>query len=231
MRRSISIILAAVLVTTPLKVVLAQADQQELQVTATDVPSVVPPRTDQTPVRIGVPVVEPNSGAALLFTAAMRDTTGCLEHSHACFATTHGYFGPQAAARKSPVLAGALSFLVPFGTGSFYAGNSGHGVRHLVIGGVALSGMVVIGNLIPDGCDAACTEFDAFFVAFGVLFLNQVVGTVVAVIDANHFNRDVGSAAFSVSPTFTVVGREASGNGIATTPTEQVGVRLLQFSF
>ncbi len=75
MRRSISVILAAVLVTTPLKVVLAQADQQELQVTATDVPSVVPPRTDQTPVRIGVPVVEPNSGAALLFAAAMRDMT------------------------------------------------------------------------------------------------------------------------------------------------------------
>ncbi len=75
MRRSISVILAAVLVTTPLKVVLAQADQQELQVTATDVPSVVPPRTDQTPVRIGVPVVEPNSGAALLFAAAIRDMT------------------------------------------------------------------------------------------------------------------------------------------------------------
>ncbi len=75
MRRAISIILAAVLVTTPIKVVLAQADQQEAQVTATDIPSVVPPRTDQTPVRIGVPVVEPNSGAALLFTAAMRDMT------------------------------------------------------------------------------------------------------------------------------------------------------------
>ena len=75
MRRAISIILAAVLVTTPIKVVLAQADQQALQVTATEIPSVVPPRTDQTPARIGVPVVEPNSGAALLFTAAMRDMT------------------------------------------------------------------------------------------------------------------------------------------------------------
>ena len=75
MRRAISIILAAVLVTTPIKVVLAQADQQKSQVTATDIPSVVPPHTDQTPVRIGVPVVEPNSGAALLFTAAMRDMT------------------------------------------------------------------------------------------------------------------------------------------------------------
>ncbi len=75
MRRSISVILAAVLVTTPIKVVLAQADQQESLVTATDVPSVVPPRTDQTPARIGVPVVERNSGAALLFTVGLRDHT------------------------------------------------------------------------------------------------------------------------------------------------------------
>ena len=75
MRRCISIILAAVLITTPIKLVFAQAAQQESQVTATDIPSVVPPRIDHTPVRIGVPVVEPNSGAALLFTAAMRDMT------------------------------------------------------------------------------------------------------------------------------------------------------------
>ncbi len=59
MRRAISIILAAVLVTTPIKVVLAQAAQQESQVTATDIPSVVPPRTDQTPARIGVPWLNP----------------------------------------------------------------------------------------------------------------------------------------------------------------------------
>ncbi len=73
MRRATSIILAATLAITPLKVVLAQADQQESQ--GTDIPSVVLPRTDQTPARIGVPVVEPNSGSALLFTAGMRDHT------------------------------------------------------------------------------------------------------------------------------------------------------------
>ena len=71
MRRAIAIVLSAILVTTPIKVVLAQADQQESQVTATDIPSVVPPRTDQTPTRIGVPVVEPDSDAALLFTLGL----------------------------------------------------------------------------------------------------------------------------------------------------------------
>ncbi len=73
MRRAIAIVLSAILVTAPIKVVLAQAGQQESQVT--DIPSVVTPRTDQTPARIGVPVVEPNSGSALLFTVGMRDHT------------------------------------------------------------------------------------------------------------------------------------------------------------
>ena len=75
MRRAIAIVLSAILVTTPTKLVLAQADQQESQVTATDIPSVVTPRTDQTPARIGVPVVEPNSGSALLFTVGVREHT------------------------------------------------------------------------------------------------------------------------------------------------------------
>ena len=73
MRRAIAIVLSAILVTAPIKVVLAQAGQQESQVT--DIPSVVTPRTDQTPARIGVPVVEPNSGSALLFTVGLRDHT------------------------------------------------------------------------------------------------------------------------------------------------------------
>ena len=67
MRRAISIVLAAVMVTTPIKMVLAQADQRELQVAATD------STRSQTPTRIGVPVVEPGGGSALLLTAGTRD--------------------------------------------------------------------------------------------------------------------------------------------------------------
>ncbi len=72
MRPAISVILAATLVTTPIKLVLAQADQQESQVAATDSTRMA---TDQIPTRIGVPVVEPNSGSALLFTVGLRDHT------------------------------------------------------------------------------------------------------------------------------------------------------------
>ncbi len=69
MHRTIAIVLSAILVTTPTKLVLAQADQQESQVAATDSTRI------QTPTRIGVPVVEPGSGAALLFRAGIRDHT------------------------------------------------------------------------------------------------------------------------------------------------------------
>ncbi len=72
MRRAIAIVLSAVLVTTPIKVVLAQAGQQESQVAATDSTRMA---TDQTPTRIGVPVVEPNSHAALLLTVGVRADT------------------------------------------------------------------------------------------------------------------------------------------------------------
>ncbi|MFQ5747045.1 MAG: hypothetical protein ACE5HF_07485 [Gemmatimonadota bacterium] len=41
---------------------------------------------------------------------------------------------------KSPGLAGVLSAFIFPGTGSFYAGNEGHGIRHVVIGGVSLLG-------------------------------------------------------------------------------------------
>lgn len=67
MRHTIVIVLSAILVTTPIKVLLAQADQRESQVAATDSTRI------QTPTRIGVPLVEPGSGAALLFSAGIRD--------------------------------------------------------------------------------------------------------------------------------------------------------------
>ena len=57
MRHAVAIVLSAILVTTPIKVVLAQA--------ATDSTRI------QTPTRIGVPVVESGSGAALLFAAGV----------------------------------------------------------------------------------------------------------------------------------------------------------------
>ncbi len=75
MRRAIAIVLSAILVSTSTKPALARDDQQESQVTATNIPNVVTPGTNRDPARIGVPVVEPNSRSALLFTVGLRDHT------------------------------------------------------------------------------------------------------------------------------------------------------------
>ncbi len=64
MSRVITIVLSAILVTTPTKPVLAQDAQRESKVDST--------RT-RIPTHIGVPVVEPGSGAALLFAVGIRD--------------------------------------------------------------------------------------------------------------------------------------------------------------
>ncbi len=105
MRRAIAIVLSAVLVTTPIKVVLAQAGQQESQVAATDSTA-----TDQTPTRIGVPVVEPGSGAALLFTVSMRTDT----LSHDALPLPPPYRGVSTAGKVVLIVVGLLVAWVVF---------------------------------------------------------------------------------------------------------------------
>ena len=70
MKAAISIVLAGLLVTTPLKLVLAQADQQQSQSTTPQETSVAAPQ-DSTgaPAFVGVPALERGSSAALLWSA------------------------------------------------------------------------------------------------------------------------------------------------------------------
>ena len=84
-------------------------------------------------------------------------------------------------ARKSPVLAGALSLLLP-GIGSFYAGNPEHGARHLLITVGLVVGMGVACS-IKDPCG------DAPAGILIVSFANTVWSVVTAVGDANRSNR------------------------------------------
>ncbi len=103
MRRAISIVLAATLVLTPIRMVVAQARQQASQVAATDSTA-----TDQTPTRIGVPVVEPGSDAALLFTVGMADDT----LSHDALAFSPPYRGVSTAGKVALLVVGLLVALV-----------------------------------------------------------------------------------------------------------------------
>ena len=116
MRRALSIILATVLVTTPIKVVLAQSAQQESQVAVTDCTHLA---TDQ-PIRIGVPVVEPNSGSALLLAAAMRDHTPARDAL-----TLSAPFRRASTAKKILIVVGIIAgLLVAIGAIAVFVCNS-----------------------------------------------------------------------------------------------------------
>ena len=92
----------------------------------------------------------------------------------------------QATSRRSPVLAGTLSLLVPLGTGSFYAGNITHGVIHAAVG-VATASLFVVNHFCLDQCSEAQETWKwVGVVGFGA---NWIAGTVVAVLDANTYNR------------------------------------------
>ena len=90
-------------------------------------------------------------------------------------------------ARKSPALAGSLSFVVPLGTGSFYAEHWRHGVRHLAIGAAAtIAGLVANDRLSRNDAE---TGSALVLIAAGATFLvNWAWGTVTAVGDAKAFN-------------------------------------------
>ena len=98
----------------------------------------------------------------------------------------------QVADRKEPALAGALSFLVPFGTGSFYAGNSKHGLVHLTVGAVAAA--VFSASFCVNYCPSGEGQGPWAGIALVAFSINWVAGTVVAVSDAKAFNRGAGAA-------------------------------------
>ena len=70
MKAAISIVLAGLLVTLPLKQVLAQADQQQSQTTtAQETPVAAHQDSTSSPALVGVPTLERGSSAALLWSA------------------------------------------------------------------------------------------------------------------------------------------------------------------
>ena len=75
MKAALSMILAGLVVTTPVKQALAQAEQQESRTSAAQERPVAAPRSStSSPGRVGVPALEHGSSAALLWTAQAAAT-------------------------------------------------------------------------------------------------------------------------------------------------------------
>ena len=105
---------------------------------------------------------------------------------------------------KSPTLAALLSWLVWPGVGSYYAGNSGHGTRHLAIGAVAVG--VAVPLLVTCDNDGFC-DFDndtarlSVVAGLGAVYLaNSIWGILTAISDAEDYNERVQSGRVSVEP-------------------------------
>jgi hypothetical protein len=146
--------------------------------------------------------------------------------------------GPAPAVRKDPLTAGLLSWLLP-GVGSLYAGNSRHGVRHLVIEAGALVVTVIGAAQAVESVDCSgyyCTtdsgSWTLYLIGLGGMVGNSVWSIFTAVGDANTHNRAVAPGArqpgrvvgsLYIDPQIRVLGSQAAGTGTRTSFGFQVG--------
>jgi hypothetical protein len=135
----------------------------------------------------------------------------------------------QARGGKSPTLAAILSWLVWPGVGSYYAGNSGHGTRHLAIG-VAAAG-VAIPLLVTCDNDGFC-DFDndtarlSVVAGLGAVWVaNSIWSIITAVNDAEDYNARLQTARVSLKPAVTPLAA-TPGQGTGDLGVQLVGVRF-----
>jgi len=116
--------------------------------------------------------------------------------------------GLQAADRKEPLVAGLLSWLFP-GLGNFYAGNSGHGVRHVIIE-VAGLGLLVAGAAQNTDPNSLEVQGGGLIIAgLVVVVVNGVWSIFSSIKDVETYNRRAAGgrpgAALDVGPVFRVL--------------------------
>lgn len=165
-------------------------------------------------------------GASPLRGQAVRPLTLRAEREPSSGLTAFAAPAPQIADSKDPTLAGILSFLIP-GVGSFYAGNGGHGIRHL---GLHLGSYVLIGAAVAS-CDYDCSGSGGLVLLGSLALLgNDVWSIFTAVNDAKGHNgaapgRVVGS--LYLSPGFDGLRdvERPDGHGTAA------AIRLIEWKF
>jgi hypothetical protein len=147
---------------------------------------------------------------------------------------------------RSPLLASALSLLILPGIGSYYAGNSGHGTRHLLIAGasgaLAFTGMVLWADDILDECfEGDCRSSNEAGVGLAVVgmvayTINWVWAAATAAGDAMAFNREHSNglasarlvAGIRVEPTLDVWDEAGIRAGAGPGAEPRLGLRLVR---
>jgi len=156
---------------------------------------------------------------ALLTIVSLTQAPGILaQETNLAFVSPEVVLTQPVPGEKSPVLAGALSGLLFPGLGSFYAGDSPHGVRHAVIAGVTIVGMIAGSSeceLFDQNDDCVVSGISA------IAFLgNWVWAIVVSVNDANDYNGSLNTAGLQIAPRLIAVRSEGRNT---------VGLELIRF--
>jgi hypothetical protein len=123
---------------------------------------------------------------------------------------------------KSPIVAGLLSWVLP-GLGSFYAGNSRHGVIHLAVD------VGAYGLLFSSCGDLSCNGGMIGGSAL-VLVGNEIWSIFTAVADANAANGPASKSGRVVGSLYVRPEVHALGVHQAKT-TQNIGVQALSWSF
>lgn len=138
----------------------------------------------------------------------------------------------QGGSKKSPALAGILSWLVFPGVGSYYAGNSGHGTRHLLLGlgtlTVTIVGLAMAVDDIQD--DLTIDEGSVTLMLVGLLGygVNAIWSIVTAVTDASHHNAGIASL---IQPGVRILTSSSGMAPMMPTVDRRVGLQLVRVSF
>jgi hypothetical protein len=135
----------------------------------------------------------------------------------------------ERASRKEPVLGGLLSWILP-GLGSYYAGNSGHGTRHLVIWAGSIAVIVIGVSQTEDGFSTGSS--DALILGgLAALVTNTVWAIITGVNDANAYNRQHNLASI-VQPELKVLST-VSGSALEFHRSNgpRVGLQLVKIGF
>lgn len=140
---------------------------------------------------------------------------------------------PQSTGEKSAAVAGLLNALVFPGIGNFYAGNHGHGLRHV---GIAVGGGVVaFAVIVLDDADDDDDVGRAVFLAAAVVVTGNWVWSIASGIkDAQAAGRPGGSGGavtFVLRPQLVPLGLPHTAGYSPGMVKHRLGLQLVRVTF
>lgn len=177
---------------------------------------------------------------ALLVLAPVAVASQDSEHlfSHPVTSFAYEYPGaapltlPQASGGKSPLAAALLNGLVLPGLGNFYAGNTGHGVRHVALAGV---GFLVFGVGFVQAYEYGSDDGGGLLAAGVLIYVGNWAWSIFSGISdakaAGNSDGPPGGAASIIQPQLVPLGPlKAVGDPSGGAP-RRIGLQLLRFTF